>query len=119
MFSCARIQQCTIVIISVLTFVFIIASMGLEMYDSSSSEQVVITFKDRESGVVLLIADTTYNPAQWKRINKTVTTIASNNNDSAVINNEIAIKLADEFSIISIGTFRDVIKIQVGNNPNE
>lgn len=105
--------------ISVLTFGFIIGSMVLEMRDSSSSEQIMITFKDGEQGVVLIITDTPYNPAQWKRIKKIVIDEAKINNDTAKITNEIAIKLAGNFSTISINTFRNIIRIRAGNYPNE
>lgn len=92
--------------------VFVIITLGAEMFIGSSTEKFEVTLSDSTHADVIIITSELYNKKQWARI-KDVVILETNKSSNVVFLNKYVAKLLEDkkYSIVTLFILRQDEKV--------
>ncbi len=100
--------------IVVVTLLFVVGSLAVEMFNSKSSSTFTVTLKDSELADVIVITSTSYTQDDWNIIKSIIADVAIKYDDIGVINPAVNTALHD-YSILAATTTRQKEILELNN----
>ncbi len=100
--------------IVVVTLLFVVGSLAVDMFNSKSSSIFTVTLKDSEIVDVVVITSTPYTQDEWNIIKSIVASVASKYDDIGIINPAVNTALHD-YSILAATTSRQKQILELRN----